>query len=122
MPAGIGFTSASWTAYMIMYGVLNASVSAGSSHLAASVTCRAQRSSPSAAGARCGAASVTSVSATQTAIQRTVLWVMGLNDRAGPSGNQASAGSFTIPTTSRPHQEGKRGTLQGCPYPRDDHA
>ena len=36
-------------AYMTMYGVLNASVSAGSSHLAASVTCRPQRSSPSAA-------------------------------------------------------------------------
>ena len=87
MPAGIGFTSASCTAYMIMYGVLNASVSAGSSHLGASVTCRPQRSSPSAARARVGAASVTSVSATPTAIQRAIVGVMGLNHRAGPGGN-----------------------------------
>jgi hypothetical protein len=49
MPAGIGFTIASCSAYITMYGVLNASVSAGSSHLAASVTCSPQRSSPSAA-------------------------------------------------------------------------
>src|SRR5437879_7718912 len=34
-----------------MNGVLNASVSAGSSHLEGSVTCRPHRSSPSAAGA-----------------------------------------------------------------------
>ena len=34
---------------MTMKGVLNASVSAGSSHRAASVTCRAQRSSPAGA-------------------------------------------------------------------------
>ena len=45
-PAGIGLAMASWIAYMTMNGVLNASVSAGSSHRAASVTCRAQRSSP----------------------------------------------------------------------------
>src|SRR5437868_628776 len=37
-----------------MYGVANASVSAGSSHLAGSVTCRAQRISPSAANAGVG--------------------------------------------------------------------
>ena len=37
-PAGIGLAMASWTAYMTMKGVLNASVSAGSSHRAASVT------------------------------------------------------------------------------------
>src|SRR5262245_16959297 len=45
-PAGIGLAMASCTAYITMNGVLNASVSAGSSHRAASVTCRAQRSSP----------------------------------------------------------------------------
>src|SRR5688500_11347397 len=47
----MGFTIASWMAYMTMYGVLKASVSAGPSHLAASVTCRPQSSSPSAATA-----------------------------------------------------------------------
>ena len=45
-PAGIGRTIASWIAYMTMNGVLNASVSAGSSQREASVTCRAQRISP----------------------------------------------------------------------------
>src|SRR6185295_11551972 len=105
MPAGIGFTSASWTAYMIMYGVLNASVSAGSSHLAASVTCRPQRSSPSVASARDGEASVSSASAAQTARRRTVFWLMGLHHRAGPVGNQATAGSLAGPLTSQPFED-----------------
>ena len=47
-PPGIGFTIASCSAYMTMNGVLNASVSAGSSQRAASVTCSAQRISPAA--------------------------------------------------------------------------
>ena len=45
-PPGIGFSIASWSAYMTMNGVLNASVSAGSSQRAASVTWSPQRSSP----------------------------------------------------------------------------
>src|SRR5262245_3591358 len=58
-PAGIGLAIASCTAYMTMNGVLNASVSAGSSHRAASVTCKAQRSSPVAAGLpACAAAGI----------------------------------------------------------------
>ena len=48
-PPGMGFTSASCSAYMTMNGVLNASVSAGSSQRAASVTCSAQRISPAEA-------------------------------------------------------------------------
>src|SRR5688572_18218922 len=69
MPAGIGFTIASWMAYMTMYGVLNASVSAGSSHLAASVTCSPQRSSPSAAREAPGY-SGEATTATRTAMRR----------------------------------------------------
>ncbi len=41
-PAGIGFTSASCMAYSTMNGVMNASVSLGSSQRAASVTCTPQ--------------------------------------------------------------------------------
>src|SRR6185295_14125745 len=44
-----------------MNGVLNASVSAGSSHLAARVTCRPQRISPSAAEAGAGSARANSI-------------------------------------------------------------
>src|SRR5262245_53528026 len=70
-PAGMGLAMASCTAYMTMKGVLNASVSAGSSHRAASVTCRAQRSSPVAAGlaacAPAGAADAAIVAPSATA-------------------------------------------------------
>src|SRR2546425_256116 len=41
IPAGIGLTSASCSAYMTMNGVISASVSPGSSHRDASVTCAA---------------------------------------------------------------------------------
>jgi hypothetical protein len=47
-PLGIGFSMASWIAYITMNGVLNASVSAGSSQRAARVTWRPQRISPGA--------------------------------------------------------------------------
>ena len=52
-PAGIGFSIASCTAYMTMNGVLNASVSAGSSQRAARVTWSAQRISPDGGLAVC---------------------------------------------------------------------
>ena len=55
-PAGIGFTIASWIAYMTMNGVLNASVSAGSSQREARVTCRPQRISPAGGLAACARA------------------------------------------------------------------
>src|SRR6266850_3752989 len=48
-PAGIGFTSASWMAYSTMNGVMNASVSLGSSQRVARVTCTPQVSVPSGA-------------------------------------------------------------------------
>ena len=57
-PSGMGFTMASWTAYMTMNGVLNASVSAGSSQRAARVTCRAQRISPGVAFPLCARAAM----------------------------------------------------------------
>ena len=65
-PAGMGFTSASWIAYRTMNGLMNASVSLGSSHLAASVTCRPQVSVPSGA-AWAGAARATTASTTSRA-------------------------------------------------------
>ncbi|OLD74809.1 MAG: hypothetical protein AUG87_15075 [Candidatus Rokubacteria bacterium 13_1_20CM_4_70_14] len=50
-PAGIGFTSASWMAYSTMNGVMNASVSLGSSQRAARVTWTPQVSVPSGTAA-----------------------------------------------------------------------
>src|SRR6266540_4159461 len=48
-PAGIGFTSASWMAYSTMNGLMNASVSIGSSQREARVTWSPQVSVPSGA-------------------------------------------------------------------------
>ena len=48
-PAGIGFTSASWSAYRNMNGVMMPSVSAGSSQRDASVMCTPQVTVPSGA-------------------------------------------------------------------------
>ncbi len=50
-PAGIGFTTASWMAYSTMNGLMNASVSPGSSQRAARVTCSPHVSVPSGAAA-----------------------------------------------------------------------
>ena len=50
-PAGIGFTSASWMAYSTMNGLMNASVSLGSSQREARVTWSPQVSVPSGAAA-----------------------------------------------------------------------
>src|SRR5215467_4972287 len=69
-----------------MNGVLKASVSAGSSHLAASVTCRPQRISPSAAAAgRLGrVSSVKSrISATPRVSERVVVMADTLGPRMG---------------------------------------
>src|SRR2546425_563808 len=51
IPAGIGLTSASCSAYMTMNGVISASVSPGSSHRDASVTCAAHVIVPLGSGA-----------------------------------------------------------------------
>src|SRR5215468_10729288 len=55
-PPGIGFTSASWTAYNTMKGLMNASVSPGSSQFAARVTWIPQVSVPSGAAVAAGEA------------------------------------------------------------------
>src|SRR5581483_11680082 len=85
-PPGIGFTSASCTAYMTMYGVLNASASPGSSHFAGSVTWSPHRISPSAA--RAGAGRTTTATRARTMRTRsggrTVDVVMGETLGASP--------------------------------------
>jgi len=50
-PLGIGFTSASCSAYMTMNGVISASVSAVSSQRVARVTCTPPRDRPAGLGA-----------------------------------------------------------------------
>src|SRR5215470_4357987 len=69
-----------------MNGVLKASVSAGSSHLAANVTCKPQRISPSAAAAsRPGAVSMVrnSVRATPRVSERAMVMADTLGPRMG---------------------------------------
>src|SRR2546425_4062101 len=62
-----------------MNGVVNASVSAGSSHLAASVTCRPQRISPSAAAAAAGASAARSVTTSDIRTARTGVMTLSAN-------------------------------------------
>ena len=66
-PPGIGFTSASWMAYSTMNGVMNASVSLGSSQRVASVTWTPQVIVPSGAAAA-GATSANRSGRTRAAI------------------------------------------------------
>src|SRR5262245_66107333 len=61
---GLGRTSASWSPYRIMYGVMIPEVSAGANHVGASETCTAQVIWPSGAattGDRGAAASIKAI-------------------------------------------------------------
>src|SRR5262245_33000176 len=63
---GLGRTSASWSPYRIMYGVMIPEVSAGSNHVGASETCTAQVIWPSGAattGDRGASASIRTINA-----------------------------------------------------------
>src|SRR5437899_1485314 len=78
MLPGIGFTSASWSAYWIQNGVMKPITSPGSSHAGATVTYSAQRISPSGFGC----ASARSARATPSAAHTSRTGTATVNVRA----------------------------------------
>jgi hypothetical protein len=84
-PAGIGFTSASWIAYSTMNGLMNASVSEGSSHFPTRVTWSPQVIVPSgAAAAGLAQAGSSTKTASATIRERTRNGLMGSSSWGGP--------------------------------------
>src|SRR6185295_11573281 len=95
---GIGFTSASCSAYMSMYGVIRPGVSAGSNQVGASVMCTAQVSWPSAAAAGEGASAAATSRRREAASGRRTRWLMChlVMRRVGATmqGGASGAGSY----------------------------
>src|SRR2546422_2967459 len=88
-PAGIGFTSASWIAYSTMNGLMNASVSLGSSHFAARVTWSPHVSVPSGAataGPAMAASNSTTIGTSFMAVPRILAEINVPNRRSERAG------------------------------------
>src|SRR3989442_15799217 len=79
MLPGMGFTSASWSAYWIQNGVMKPSTSPGSSQAGATVTYSAQRISPSGFG--CAAAGSLSVATSTRPRSRTLMVTVDVRAR-----------------------------------------
>src|SRR5262245_9046365 len=96
-PPGIGLTSASWIAYSTMNGLMNASVSAGSSHRGASVTWRPHVSVPAGEAIAAGPVHQSRSGSTSTATSERASRLIASSSAApvrarSPAGGRQAAG------------------------------